>query len=57
MDYTKSFSDYYKENFIDKVKTEIKKSLEPYHLNEEQMNKINSLNCDFKIDWDPHGLA
>ena len=43
MDYTKSFSDYYKENFIDKVKTEIKKSLEPYHLNEEQMNKITSV--------------
>lgn len=40
-------SNYIKENI----------DLDGFKLNEEQMNKINSLNCDFKIDWDPHGLA
>lgn len=43
MDYTKSFSDYYKDNFIDKVKNDVKTSLEPYHLNDEQMKKITSV--------------
>lgn len=43
MDYTKSFSEYYKDNFIDKVKNEIKTSLEPYHLNDEQMKKITTV--------------
>lgn len=43
MDYTKSFSDYYKDNFIDKVKTEVQTSLEPYHLNNEQMKKVTSV--------------
>lgn len=43
MDYTKSFSDYYKNNFIDKVKNDVKTSLEPYHLNDEQMKKVTSV--------------
>lgn len=43
MDYTKSFSEYYKDNFIDKVKTEVQTSLEPYHLNNEQMKKVTSV--------------
>lgn len=43
MDYTKSFSDYYKDNFIDKVKNDVKTSLEPYHLNDEQMKKVTSV--------------
>lgn len=43
MDYTKSFSDYYKDNFIDKVKTEVKTSLKPYNLNDEQIKKITSV--------------
>ena len=43
MDYTKSFSDYYKDNFIDKVKNDVKTSLEPYHLNDEQIKKITSV--------------
>ena len=43
MDYTKSFSDYYKDNFIDKVKTDVKTSLKPYNLNDEQLKKITSV--------------
>lgn len=43
MDYTKSFSDYYKDNFIDKVKTDVKTSLKPYNLNDEQIKKITSV--------------
>lgn len=43
MDYTKSFSDYYKDNFIDKVKNDVKTSLESYHLNDEQMKKVTSV--------------
>ena len=43
MDYTKSFSDYYKDNFIDKVKNDVKTSLKPYNLNDEQMKKVTSV--------------
>lgn len=43
MDYTKSFSDYYKDNFIDKVKNDVKTSLKPYNLNDEQIKKITSV--------------
>lgn len=43
MDYTKSFSEYYKDNFIYKVKTEVQTSLEPYHLNNKQMKKATSV--------------
>lgn len=40
MDYDTSFSDYYKKNFTEKVKNDIKEAFNEYDLPEEQMNSI-----------------
>ena len=40
MDYETSFSDYYKKNFTDKVKNEIREAFKEYDLPEEQMQGI-----------------
>lgn len=39
-------SNYIKENY----------DIDGFKLTEEQMNIIDGLNANFKIDWDPHGL-
>lgn len=43
MDYETSFSDYYKKNFTDKIKSEITKAFEEYNLSDEQMKNIIKL--------------
>lgn len=43
MDYETSFSDYYKNNFTDKVKKDIKESFKEYNLSDDQMNNITKL--------------
>ena len=40
MDYDTSFSDYYKKNFTDKVKNQIREAFKEYDLPEEQMQGI-----------------
>ena len=43
MDYETSFSDYYKANFDNKIKTDIKNSFKEYNLSDEQMKRIIKL--------------
>lgn len=43
MNYQMSFGEYYKKNFTDKIKEEIKNTLLPYNLNDDQLQKISSL--------------
>lgn len=43
MDYEISFSDYYKKNFTDKIKSEITKAFQEYNLSDEQMKNIIKL--------------
>ena len=40
MDYDTSFSDYYKKNFTEKVKSDIKEAFKEYDLPDEQMKNI-----------------
>ena len=43
MDYEKSFSDYYKTNFTDNIKNQIKDAFNVYDLSDEQMKRITKL--------------
>lgn len=43
MDYETSFSEYYKSNFVDTIKNEVKESLRLYDLNDEQMKRITKV--------------
>jgi len=43
MDYETSFSDYYKKNFDDKIKDDIKEAFAPYNLSPEQFDRVASL--------------
>lgn len=43
MDYEKSFSSYYKENFTDKIKNEVDDAFKEYNLNDEMMKKVYTL--------------
>ena len=40
MDYDVSFSDYYEENFTNKIKNSVKETFKQYNLTDEQYNKI-----------------
>ncbi len=43
MDYETSFSDYYKSNFVETIKGEVKEALKLYDLNDEQMKRITKV--------------
>lgn len=43
MDYETSFSDYYKANFTDNIKDQIKEAFKLYDLNEDQMQRITKV--------------
>ena len=43
MDYNTTFSEYYKKNFVDKIKNDILEVMKPYNLNEDQLNRITSV--------------
>lgn len=43
MDYDTSFADYYKKNFVDKVKNEISESFKMYELSDEQIKNITKV--------------
>ncbi|MGN0993301.1 MAG: hypothetical protein ACI4PE_05225 [Bacilli bacterium] len=43
MDYDTSFADYYKNNFNDKIKSDIKEAFKVYNLSDEQMKKITKV--------------
>ena len=43
IDYEKSFSDYYKTNFTDNIKNQIKDAFNVYDLSDEQMKRITKL--------------
>lgn len=43
MDYDTSFADYYKSNFNDKIKSDIKEAFKVYNLSDEQMKNITKV--------------
>lgn len=43
MDYDTSFADYYKNNFNDKIKSDIKEAFKVYNLSDEQMKNITKV--------------
>ena len=43
MDYDTSFADYYKTNFTDNIKNQIKEAFKLYDLNDEQMKRITKV--------------
>ena len=43
MDYDMSFGEYYRTNYTDKIKDDVKKAFEEYNLTEEQFHRVCSL--------------